>query len=179
MHISSVKRVAALGAVAAFLLAGLAALEPNDTPWIYVTVAVSFELWLFLRIVACGRAPVPSEEAPYGFTAEEASLVARYRFYFTYAGVAAGAASVLSALGLASLVLTPWLLLREAYVPASIIGLNLFFIARLTRTVAPLVALRQQATRGNHEARVLLEAHAPAWAKIHAANAPQRGGGRL
>lgn len=162
--------MAAFGAVAAFLLAGFAALEPRSMPWIYVTVALAFELWLFLRITACGRAPVPPGEAPYLFTPEEADLVGRYRFYFTYTGLATGAASILSALGLASLVLSPWLLVREAYIAASVIGMNLFFIARLTRTVAPLISLRQRAARGNREALALLEVHEPAWKKIHAVN---------
>ena len=95
----------------------------------------------------------------------------RYRFYFTTPAVAAEVSSVLGALGLSSLMLAPWLTYKLAFLPAALIGLNLFAVARLTRLCAPLLGLRMSASRGDRAALGMLEVHDPAWAKIRAANA--------
>jgi hypothetical protein len=48
--------------------------------------------------------------------------------------------------------------------------MNLFAVSRLTRTCAPLIAIRMAASKGDRAALRMLELHEPAWAKIRAAN---------
>ena len=153
------------------MLAGWTALNPWPMAWFYIAAFVAFELWLVRGARGIGRGPVTENEAPYYFSDEEARLVERYRFYFTYPAIARQSASVLAAIGLSALLLAPWLTYKHAFLPAALIGLNLFAVARLTRRLAPLVALRTQAARGDRQALRLLELHGPAWAKIHAGNA--------
>lgn len=137
--------------------------------WVYVAVLAVFELWLLRHIR--GADPVPAGVAPYHFSADEARLVQCYRFYFTYPTVARGCSSVLAAIGLSGLVLGLWLTFKQAFVPAALIGLNLFAVTRFTKVVAPLLALRMAASRGDRDALLMLEVHDPAWAKIRAGNA--------
>ncbi len=121
-------------------------------------------------MASAGKGAVPAGERPYHFSAEESELVGRYRFYFTYPGRARAASSVLAALGLTALLLAPWLTYKQAFLQAALVGVNLFAVARLTKEVAPLMALRIAASRGDREALRLLEAHDPAWSKITAGN---------
>jgi hypothetical protein len=81
---------------------------------------------------------------------------------------------VLSAIGLSGLVLGLWLTYKQAFVPAALIGLNLFAVTRFTKVLAPLLTLRMAASRGERDALVMLEVHDPAWAKIRAGNQPER-----
>jgi hypothetical protein len=113
---------------------------------------------------------VSAREAPYHFSEDEAQLVGRYRFYFTYPALARESASVLAAVGLSALVLAFWLLYKQAFVQAVLAGVNLLAVARFTRLLSPQMALRITASRGDRAALRLLEAHDPAWAKIRAAN---------
>ncbi len=131
-------------------------------------------MWLLRRIRELGNEPVPPDVVPYHFSADEARLVQRYRFYFTYPTIARDCSSVVSAIGLSGLVLGLWLTFKQAFVPAALIGLNLFAVTRFTKVVAPLLALRLAASRGDREALVMLEVHAPAWAKIRAGNEGER-----
>jgi hypothetical protein len=55
-------------------------------------------------------------------------------------------------------------------VPAALIGVNLLAVARLTKLVAPLLALNVAARRGDRDALLMLELHEPTWAKIRAGN---------
>ncbi len=158
------------GAAAILFLAGLAVLYPAAASWAYIAAFVAFELWLLRRMSAVGRRPVPAREPPYQFTEEEAGFVGRYRFYFSYPAAAREASSVLAALGLTALVLAPWLTYRQAFAAAVLTGLNLFVVARLTKQLAPLLALRLAASKGDRPALRLLELHDPLWAKIRAAN---------
>jgi hypothetical protein len=143
--------------LAFLLLAGVTFLQ-GALAWAYIAAVALFEVWLARRIAAVGRDPVAAGEPPYRFTAEEADLVGRYRFHFTYPGVARQAASVLAAIGLASLVLAPWLTIKHQFVEAALIGANLFAVARFTKALAPV--LGQQT----------LEQHRSAWSKIRSAN---------
>jgi hypothetical protein len=156
--------------VAMLILAGWAALTPQPMSWVYIAAFVAFEAWLFARMRALGRGPVAVDEPPYRFTAEEAQLVERYRFYFTYPALAAQAGSVLAALGLSGLVLALWLTFRQAFVQSALIGLNLLVVGWFTRRVAPVYALRIAAARGKRDALRMLEILDPLWAKIKAAN---------
>jgi hypothetical protein len=160
----------AYGAVAVLLFAGFAALRPDFMPWAYLALVLGFEIWLALRIRSVGEAPVAPGEPPYAFSEEEAALVGRYRFYFTYPEVSRHASSTLAATGLSAIVLAPWLTYKLHFVPAAIVGLNLLFIAKLTRIVAPVLGLRMAASKGNRDALRALELQGPIWEKIKAAN---------
>jgi len=151
-------------------LAGLGAIRP-PLAWIYVATAALFELWLVHRLREAGSRPPAAGEAPYHFTDEEAAFVGRYRFYFTYPALARDAASVLAALGLSALVLAPWLTFKAAYPQALLAGANLFAVGAFTKRLAPLLALRIRASKGDRAALRLLELHEPLWAKIRAGNA--------
>jgi len=163
------------GSVSMLLLAGFAALRPEPMSWVFVAAVAAFELWLIARLRATDKGPVPVEEAPYRFSAEEARFVERYRFYFAYPGLAAHAGSALAAIGLAGMVLALWLTFRQAFVQGALIGANLFLVGWLTKRLAPVFALRIAASRGDREALRMLELHEPLWAKIKAANQPQAG----
>jgi hypothetical protein len=152
------------------LLAGFAALYPAPMAWVYILSFAAFEAWLARRMAAVGRAPVAAGEAPYQFTEEEAQFVARYRFYFTYPALARESASVLAALGLCALLLAPWLIFKLALAQAALVGVNLFAVAALTKQLAPLLALRVAASKGDRAALRMLELHEPLWQKIRAAN---------
>src|SRR5262245_38082180 len=139
--------------------------------WVYVVAFMAFELWLMRRMAAVGKGPVAVDEPPYRFSAEEAGLVERYRFYFTYPAIAREASSVLAALGLTAIALALWLTFMQALLPAVLTGVNLFAVGRLTKRVAPLLPLRMAASKGDREALRALELHDPLWEKIRAANA--------
>jgi len=157
-------------AVLVLLLAGWAALRPDFMPWLYIAFVLGFEAWLYMRIVSVGNAPVSAGEAPYHFTDEEAALVGHHRFYFTYPEIARHAGSALSAVGLSALILSPWLTLKGQLATAAIVGLNLFAVGWLTRKVAPILALRIKASKGDRAALRSLELHGPLWEKIREAN---------
>jgi hypothetical protein len=142
--------------------------------WVYIAAVLGFEFWLARAIAREGRHAAPVDEAPYHFTDEEARLVGHFRFYFGAPGMAQQCSSVLAAAGLSALVLAPWLLYKEAFLPGALIGLNLLAVARLTKLVAPLMALSVAARRGDREALRALELHEPVWAKIRAGNEAER-----
>ena len=120
-----------------------------------------FELWLARRVARASSGAVAPGEPPYHFGDEEAALVQRYRFYFTYPALARDCSSILAAIGLTALGLAPWLTYKRVLLPALLIGVNLFAVARFTKDLAPLMALR------------MLEVHDPAWTKIRAGNRPE------
>jgi len=163
-----------LASVVILIFAGWAALMPQPIAWVYVAVVALFEAWLLRRVTALGSQPVAPAEPPYHFSDEEARLVGRYRFYFTYPEIARSASSVVSAIGLSGLILALWLTFKQAFVPALLIGVNLFAVARFTKVLAPLVALRSAASKGDRDALRLLEIHEPIWAKIRAGNEAER-----
>jgi hypothetical protein len=155
------------------ILAGWAALSPQPMAWVYIGVVLAFELWLARRMSEAGRGTPAANEPPYHFSAEEAEFIGRYRFYFTYPGIAQSSSSVLSAIGLSTLLLAPWLTYKVVYLPAALIGANLFAVARFTKQLVPMMTLRIGASRGDREALRLLEIHDPLWAKIRAANSKE------
>jgi hypothetical protein len=161
------------GSVLMLILAGWAALNPESMSWVFLAAVAAFEVWLIARLRKLEEGAVPVEQAPYRFTAEEARFIERYRFYFTYPGLAAQAGSVLAAIGLAGMVLALWLTFKQAFMQGALIGANLFLVGWLTKRLAPLFALRIAASRGDREALRLLELHEPLWAKIRAANQSQ------
>src|SRR3989454_138056 len=152
------------------ILAGWAALNPEPMSWLFIAVVAVFEIWLSRRVRTSGGDPVAVMQPPYNFTAEEAGLIGKYRFYFANPALAAQAGSVLAAIGLAGMVLALWLTFRQAFVQGALIGLNLFAVGWFTKRVAPVYALRVAANRGNRDALRMLEILDPLWAKIRAAN---------
>jgi hypothetical protein len=152
-------------AIGVILLTGFSFLK-SEVSWAYLAFLAGYEFWLLRRLRNVGTGPVPVEEPPYRFTAEEAAFIERYRFYFTYPAMAKDASGVLSALGLSALVLVPWLTYKVELVQAVLIGANLFVIARMTKDLAPVLALRVRANKGDREALRLLELHDPLWQKI-------------
>jgi len=159
-----------LGSITVLLFAGWAALSPVPMAWCYIAVVALFELWLLRRVTHVGSAAVLAGEPPYHFSEEEAALVQRYRFYFTYPALARDCSSILAAIGLTALGLAPWLTFKRVLLPAALIGVNLLAVARFTKVLAPLMALRIAAARGDRAALGMLEVHDPAWAKIRAGN---------
>jgi hypothetical protein len=155
------------------LFAGWAALSPDPMAWVYIGVVATFELWLVRRVMQAGAGAVEPGKPPYRFSDEEAALVQRYRFYFTYPALARECSSILAAIGLTALGLAPWLTYKRVLLPALLIGVNLFAVARFTKLVAPLMALRIAASRGDRAALRMLEVHDPAWEKIRAGNRAQ------
>ncbi|HZD19751.1 MAG TPA: hypothetical protein VE325_03690 [Burkholderiales bacterium] len=156
------------------LFAGWAALSPEPMAWIYIGVVATIELWLARRVKREDADPVAPGEPPYHFSDEEVSLVRRYRFYFTYPTLARDCSSILAAIGLSTLGLAPWLTYKRVLLPALLIGVNLFAVARFTKLVAPLMALRMGASRGDRAALRMLEVHETAWARIRAGNQAAR-----
>jgi hypothetical protein len=140
--------------------------------WVYIAAFAAFEFWLLRAVASGGRGPVAVGEPPYRFSADEAELVGRYRFYFTWPERAKAASSVLAAVGLTALLLAPWLTYKQAFLQAVVIGVNLFAVARLTKAVAPVMTLRI-AAQVDRQALRLLEAHDPAWSRIKAGNEHQ------
>ncbi len=160
------------------LFAGWAALSPEPMAWFYIGLVGVFELWLARRVTQVGSGAVVPGEPPYRFSDEEAALVQRYRFYFTYPALARDCSSILAAIGLTALGLAPWLTYKRVLLPALLIGVNLFAVARFTKLLAPLMALRIGASRGDRAALRMLEVHDPVWAKIRAGNKPGEMRGR-
>ncbi len=162
--------MARYGAVAILFVAGLGALFPPTLSWLYVLSFMVFEFWLLRRMRAAGAAPVQAQEPPYHFNETEAALISRYRYYFTYPAEARAAASMLAALGLSALVLSPWLVFRHQFVQAALISVNLLAVATFTKRLSPVMMLKIAAQKGDRAALEGLEAHETAWAKIKLAN---------
>lgn len=160
-------------AVMILVLAGWSALKPEPVSWGFVAVAYAFEVWLLWRMRVLQRGPVPVDEPPYGFSAEEARFIERYRLYFTFPALAAHAGSALAAIGLAGMVLALWLTFTQAFAQGALLGANLFLVGWLTKRLAPHFALRLAASRGDREALRMLELLDPLWAKIKAVNQTQ------
>jgi hypothetical protein len=158
------------GSVAMLFVAGMAALFPRELSWAYIGAFAVFEYWLLWRMRSMPKDPVPVGEDPYRFDPEEAQLAGRYRFYFTYPAIARDAASILAAIGLSSLVVSPWLLIRQQFVPAILVALNLLAVGALTKRLSPVMVLKIAASKGDRDSLRLLEAHETAWAKIKAEN---------
>ena len=125
------------GTVGVLLLAGWTFLNA-EVAWVYLVAAVAFELWLLRKAYAMGRHPAAVGEPPYHFSQEEARIVGRFRFYFMHTGEARQLSSVLAAIGLTALVLTPWLAYKAAFVTAALIFCNVLAVAALTRRIVPM-----------------------------------------
>ena len=143
----------------------------SGAAWVYIVAFVGFEFWMLRALRSAGSGPAAVGQAPYHFNDDEAEIIGRYRLYFTYPARARQCSSILSAIGLSTLLLAPWLIYKQAFLQALVIGVNLFAVARLTKAVAPGMTLRVAASHADRNALRLLEAHDSAWSKIRAGNA--------
>jgi hypothetical protein len=123
--------------VGALILAGWAFLR-SDMAWVYLGASAAFELWIFGRMASVGRHSAAAGEPPYHFTEEEASLVGRYRLFFTDNAQARQLGSALASIGLTALVLVPWLAYKQAFAAAALIFVNVVAVTWLTRRLIPM-----------------------------------------
>jgi hypothetical protein len=154
-----------LGAMAVAALAAWTFLAPAEGAWAFAASDFAFIAWL-AREVRRADAAALRERAGQPLEADEADIVARYPLYFARPGFARECASTLAALGLASVVLVPWLTYKYQWAQAIVIGVLLFAVARLTKLMSPASALRLATAKGDRDALRLLSAHDGAMRKL-------------
>jgi len=154
-----------LGPLAVAVLCGWAFLAPASGSWAFAAAEFAFLAWLSNEVRKTDRAALLAR-AREPLEPDEADIVRRYALYFSRPAFAGECASTLAALGLASLVVAPWLTYRLAWPPAILIGVFLFAVARLTRVASPVYALRLATSKGDRDALRLLAAHDGALRKL-------------
>ena len=160
-----------LGALAVAALTAWIFLAPALGAWAFAAAELAFLAWLARALrKAAARSSSPREP----LETDEAEIVQRYPLYFQRPAFARECASTLAALGLASLVVVPWLTYKLAWPPAILIGVQLFAVARLTKLLSPIHALRLATAKGDRDALRLLSAHDGAMRKV---SAPEQPGG--
>ena len=140
----------AMKGLGAMVVAGLVAwafLAPAAGSWAFAAAEFAFLAWLARAL-------------------RRTDIVQRYPLYFERPGFARECASTLAGLGLASLVLVPWLTYKLQWAQAIFIGALLFAVARLTRPMSPVYALRMATAKGDRDALRLLSAHDGAMRKL-------------
>ena len=158
-----------LGAVAVAALVAWAFLAPAAGAWAFAAADFAFLAWLARELRRSDAAALRAR-ARQPLDADEADLVTRYPLYFERPAFARECASTLAALGLASLVLVPWLTYKLQWAQAILIGALVFAIARLTRLMSPLSALKLATAKGDRDALRLLSAHDGAMRKLSMEN---------
>ena len=154
-----------LGFVVAATATAVAFIAPAIGGWAFAGAELMFATWLRRRMRAMDAAALAAQ-AREPLSDDELELVRRYAYYFAYPATARECASTLAALGLASLLLVPWLSYKLEFLPAILIGVMLFWVARLTKRVSPVDALRLATARGDRDALRLLSAHDSARQKL-------------
>lgn len=160
-----------LGALAVAALGAWAFLAPGAGSWAFAAAEFAFLAWLARELrktnlaALLARAREPLER-------DEADIVQRYVLYFARPAFARECASTLAALGLASLVLVPWLTYKLQWAQALVIGVFVFAVARLTKLTSPVYALRLATAKGDRDALRLLSAHDGAMRKLSAPEQP-------
>lgn len=153
-----------LGTAAIAALAAMALFYPQ-TAWAFVAAEGGFLAWLAHGARrADGAALLAAAAEP--LEPDEAELVQRFAFYFARPSVARECASMLAVVGLASLLLVPWLTYKMQWLPAIAIGACLFAVAWLSKLLAPAHGLSLSAAKGNREALRLLSAYDGAFRKV-------------
>lgn len=141
--------------------------HPEIGSWIYISAfVVLFQGLLILFINGQNRIPVAADEPPYHFSAEEAEFVRRHRFSFKFPVAAQNASSMLAAMGLIGLLLSPWLVYHLQWTQAAIIGFDIPLIGYITRRLNPKYTLVIAAHKGNERAQQEIEIFNSAWRKI-------------
>jgi hypothetical protein len=159
-----------IGAVAVISIALWSAIDPSFASWVYVACFVLIaQAGFMIKVANVPQDPVATGEPPYRFDREEAEVVQRYRYYFTYPESAGEIGSTLAAMGFVALMLSPWLAYKGEWIQAVLIGAHVILIGPLTRKLAPVYTLRVAAHKGDALAARLHDAHDRAWAKIRAA----------
>jgi hypothetical protein len=160
-----------LGALATAALTAWTFLAPPVGSWAFAAAQFAFLAWLARELRRIDAAAL-SARAREPLEPDESDLVRRYAFYFARPALARECASTLSAIGLATLVLVPWLIYRLQWAQAILIGIMLFAVGRLTRLASPVYALRLATAKGDREALRLLSAHDGAARKLSAPDQP-------
>ena len=160
-----------IGALVTAALAAWTFLSPPLGSWAFVAVQFASLAWL-VREMRRTDAAALSGRAREPLDADESDVVRRYAFYFTYPATARESASTLAAMGLATLILVPWLIYKLQWTQAILIGMMLFAVGQLTKRVSPVYALRLAGAKGNREALRLLSAHDGAARKLSAPEQP-------
>ena len=163
-----------LGALAVIALGGWTFLSPAAGGWGFAAAEFAFLAWLASQVRRANPAALQAR-AREPLAPDEAELVQRYALYFARPGLARECASTLSALGLASLVLVPWLTYKLEWAQAILIGVSLFAVARLTKLMSPVYALRLATAKGDRDALRLLSAHDGAVGKLSVDQPEARG----
>lgn len=160
-----------LGTVAVIGLGVLSFYHPELGSWIYIVLFVfMLQGAMLFSMTMQQRLPVAAMEPPYHFSTEEAEFVRRYRFAFKYPAVAQTISSMLAAMGMIGLILSPWLVYRLQWTQGIIIGADVILIGFLTRLLNPKYTLVVAAHRGNRQAQTNIELFNGAWRKIFAVN---------
>ena len=160
-----------LGALGAAALTAWTFLQAPLGSWAFAAAEFAFLAWLARELRAsdgaalCARAHQPLE-------LDESDVIRRYAFYFSRPAIAREVASTLAAIGLATLVVVPWLIYKLQWAQAILIGVMLFAVGRLTKLVSPVYALRLAGAKGDREALRLLAAHDGAARKLSAPEHP-------
>jgi hypothetical protein len=160
-----------MGALATAALAGWTFLSPPVGSWAFAAVQLASLAWLAREMRRTDAAAL-SARAREPLDVDESEVVRRYAFYFTYPALARESASTLAAMGLATLILVPWLIYKLQWTQAILVGVMLFAVGRLTKLVSPVYALRLATAKGNREALRLLSAHDGAARKLSAPDQP-------
>ena len=153
------------GTLGVIALAAIAFFYPARGAWLFAAAEFAFLAWLARRMRKTDAAALTAK-AREPLERDEADIVHRYPFYFARPELARECASMVAALGLASLVLVPWLTYKLQWAQAIVIGIFLFPIGRLTRALSPHLSLRTAANKGDREALRLLGAHDGARRKL-------------
>ena len=158
-----------LGALAVAALTACIFLAPAFGGWAFAAAELLFLAWLARELRKAAARPSPAREPLEG---DEAEIVQRYPLYFQRPALARECASTLAALGLASLVVVPWLTYKLGWPQAILIGVQLFAVARLTKLLSPVQTLRLATAKGDRNALRLLSAHDGAMRKVSAPDQP-------
>lgn len=161
-----------LGALAVAALGAWAFLAPPAGSWAVVLAELAFLAGLSQNIRTANAAALFAR-ASEPLEPDEADIVQRYALYFARPAFARECASTLAALGLASLVLVPWLTYKLQWAQAVLIGIFVFAVARLTKLASPVNALRLATAKGDRDALRLLSAHDGAVRKLSAPDQPE------
>lgn len=161
-----------LGAVAVVALVAWNFLAPQSGSWAFAAVEFAFLAWLARALRRADPAALRARAAE-PLDPDESDIVQRYPLYFARPAFARECASTLAAIGLASLAVVPWLTYKLQWAPAVLIGVFLFAVAKLTKLMSPVYALRLATAKGDREALRLLAAHDGAARKLSGHRAPQ------
>jgi biotin transporter BioY len=162
-----------LSALVVAALGGWAFLAPGAGSWAFAAAEFAFLAWLGRELRRTNLTALLAR-AHEPLARDEADIVQRYALYFERPAFARECASTLAALGLASLVLVPWLTYKLQWAQAILIGVFVFAVARLTKLTSPVSALRLATAKGDRDALRLLSAHDGAMRKL---SAPEKPGG--